>query len=434
MSTRTTTPVILGVVGEPESNPRFIPSDEESDLSEIENDNNEISPLELQKPDFSNFKYISGQGAGYTCCDISQISATFTKEKALYKFSLLSNLNITGFKNLSSLGKLTENLPNLEILTADNCDITSLVGVEFSKGIRSISLANNNLAEIPKLCNVNYLEKLDISNNKLDDFFSESLSDCYSLTCLSLRKNEIKQIDLTKFKNCLALKSLDFSYNQITNNNIVWPNGNETLGHIRHLNFSNNNLSEIPIEIPIHFPGIFRLDFERNDIEISPGMNIENLSSLQYLCEFSIIPYSNEAGSTVDILPADASFPKMSKTLKALIIFYLQKLTILNGQTITPEEKVDAENLFKPSLLQNARNDRLKQDLFDINQHKEKIPDTTLPNMQSYPIYVLTGPRSLMGKLGEIGKSSSSYVNLVQRVRMTVGLDDTGFGMVGFGI
>ena len=200
------------------------------------------------------------------------------------------------------------------------------------------------------------------------------------------------------------------------------------------LNFSNNNLSEIPIEIPIHFPGIFRLDFERNDIEISPGMNIENLSSLQYLCEFSIIPYSNEAGSTVDILPADASFPKMSKTLKALIIFYLQKLTILNGQTITPEEKVDAENLFKPSLLQNARNDRLKQDLFDINQHKEKIPDTTLPNMQSYPIYVLTGPRSLMGKLGEIGKSSSSYVNLVQRVRMTVGLDDTGFGMVGFGI
>lgn len=257
MTSVETSAVVLGVVGETETQPRFIPDDEASEKSESEID---FSPLELQKPEFSNFKYITGQVAGFTSCDISKISETFNNESYLYKFKLLTHLNISGFKNLKSLPDIIFNLKNLEILVADDCNISSLVEINFHGSIKSVSLRNNQLATLPKLTNVNYLEKLDISYNMLDGFYSESISECYSLETLNLNNNEICEVDLSRLDDCLILKNLNFQYNQISNQSIIWPAN--PLPQVRNLNLANNRLTEIPEPIPEFLPGLFSLELQ----------------------------------------------------------------------------------------------------------------------------------------------------------------------------
>ena len=423
---QSTSAISIGPSGKRDNNEHYIPSDEATD-NESENETN----LELVKPHFWDFKYVTGQGAGYTACDISKIADNFFRlgEKYLLKFSLLKKLNISGLSvnnNLTdgSIANLCKNLTNLEVLTAENCEITSIVGVEFPKGIRTLSFANNNLVTLPELTNVDFLEKLDLSSNKFDYFTSESLKAAYSLNTLDLSNNELSSIDLRHFDQCLALKNIDLSNNhlKIESTSIVWPE--KELVQVRELNLSANLLTSIPSkQITKFLPGIFKLDLSENCIDVTPDLDFEELAKLQYFCDFLIcgsnknLENGNPNGQTQNC----------SSIVKNLILFKLRKLQRFNGEIIDPEEKVNADNLFQPSLDQIARNDRLRQDLFDVQEHKEEIPEITLPNMEPYPIFVLTGPNSLMKGVKEIATSACGYLELMERCRVTIQLDDIGW-------
>lgn len=83
--------------------------------------------------------------------------------------------------------------------------------------------------------------------------------------------------------------------------------------------------------------------------------------------------------------------------------------------------------MFNPSIQQISRNDRLKQDLFDLQEHKSEIPEYILPNMMAYPIFVLTGPSIMLnGEIKSLAQSSTDYLEMLGRCKISVGVENIG--------
>merc|ERR1711881_492089 len=94
-----------------------------------------------------------------------------------------------------------------------------------------------------------------------------------------------------------------------------------------------------------------------------------------------------------------------------------QQLKKINNADISPEDKVNVESIFKPSIQQKARADHISQELHDLRQHKRSVPITCLPNMEPYPIFAFTGPSlSLRGSVKSMVQQSETYLPILRRI------------------
>ena len=218
--------VISTTLGGNDGSEKFVPENEASSDEEFcPSHENTTNTNNLQNAPDEDLKLSqicpTTAGTGYTKCDISTLR--FTQESTLYNFKLLTDLNISNFKNIRDLPKLVENLPKLKSLQADNCGLTTVVDVPFPVGLRFLSLAYNEIAAMPVLMNLPYLETINLASNRLDTFYSQIFEECYSIRDINASNNEITEAEFTNFGECLVLETLNLAHNQLKNDTTCWP-------------------------------------------------------------------------------------------------------------------------------------------------------------------------------------------------------------------
>lgn len=101
----------------------------------------------------------------------------------------------------SSIGLNLDSLPttlNFMLIQMNKCDLKRISG-------------HLNVFHDSK----QYLKKMDLSNNELEEFPFNELYQMTSLIILKLSYNHLKSVPDEAFKGCFKLKMLDLSFNQI---------------------------------------------------------------------------------------------------------------------------------------------------------------------------------------------------------------------------
>ena len=135
-------------------------------------------------------------------------------------------------KNAKFLGQLfvANNRLSGELLPAEISEATSLISINLNDNqlsgsiqqlptsLTSFLISNNGLTgEIPHtICNVSFLELLDISNNSLSGKIPKCLGNfCDNLVVMNLQKNSFHGTIPDTFRNCYLLRTLVFIGNQL---------------------------------------------------------------------------------------------------------------------------------------------------------------------------------------------------------------------------
>ncbi|KAM0679485.1 hypothetical protein GINT2_002328 [Glugoides intestinalis] len=229
----------------------------------------------------------------------------------------IKRLDITGIKELEKIPDLLfDDLTNLE----------------------SLSLVNNNIKELqPNLFNnLQKLEYLNLSKNKLTELPSCVFDGLVNLKSLRLEDNNIKELQPNLFNNLQKLKSLNLSSNKLTE----IPEGIlSELGSLQELDLSKNEIKSFPIGF---FTGLTNLNFlslSHNKLtEIPPSIiSLTNLQTL-WISSNNLTSVPKEIGnmSKLRYLYLDSNLiteiPSKVKSLKKLYILYLmQNPLVENG-------------------------------------------------------------------------------------------------------
>lgn len=215
-------------------------------------------------------------------CDINDISALGNLIN-LRELHLITN----NFKNISALALLM----NLEILDLSRCKIENIEPLSNLSKLHTLNIANNLISDISPLRNLTNLLNLDISsetypefdvnehgeeemvgyvNGKIEDI--ESLSNLQFLEKLNLSVNRIKNI--TPLTNLTNLKLLDISDNDLEN-----IEGISNMQHLTYLDLSSNKIENIE---PLHsLNNLNELNLSRNNIkDITAIVNLKALTIL----------------------------------------------------------------------------------------------------------------------------------------------------------
>ncbi|KAM0679916.1 hypothetical protein GINT2_001857 [Glugoides intestinalis] len=161
----------------------------------------------------------------------------------LIELSLVNNnikeLQPNLFNNLQKLEYL--NLTSNKLTEFPSCVFDGLVN------LKSLWLEDNNIKELqPNIFNnLQKLEFLYLSKNKLTEFPEGILSELRSLQTLYLSKNEIKSFPIGLFTSLKKLKILFLSKNKLTE----IPPSILSLTNLESLSISSNNLTSVPKEI-----------------------------------------------------------------------------------------------------------------------------------------------------------------------------------------
>ncbi|BFU19400.1 leucine rich repeat / protein phosphatase 2C domain containing protein [Entamoeba histolytica HM-1:IMSS-B] len=147
------------------------------------------------------------------------------KSLSLQNYSKLFRLNILS----GDISELNE-LPQMSIMTIENVHLNSIL---YFPDVNEVSLANNNLVNIPQL--TTSLQTLNIRNNKI---VSLPVLFPFQVTRLDLSQNLISTIPSLN----TVIRTLLMTSNKI----IEWPKSMKELTCLRHLDLSNNKIQFIP--------------------------------------------------------------------------------------------------------------------------------------------------------------------------------------------
>jgi Leucine-rich repeat (LRR) protein len=204
---------------------------------------------------------------------------------------------------ITSIGRLPYKLVSFQ---ATNNQLTEFP-ICIPDTLEYLNLSNNRIRSISDVVFPESLRILQLDNNEISTIPSESLADTYSLFCVVLSNNKIKQLPTTRFLplNCSIfnvsynfiesaetrfprmLSQLSMSNNQITHFDCT------DLPRLTKLDLSNNKLNSFPKNIGNHLNS---LSLNYNEITRIP---FEHLSeTLQYLSL-----NGNKIGYVSDVIP-----------------------------------------------------------------------------------------------------------------------------------
>jgi len=237
--------------------------------------NNRLVHLELTRCPAVNFNFLSGI-TGLISLQLHDIPVTdtqvFSSLQSLRKITLSAcNLTQAGFiqamPNLESIDltknqlqrfRLTDKLPGLHELNISQNQISDLYFLENIPNIRRLNLADNQIARFITGVNFKYIGELNLDRNFIDSLWiGFSMPNLRKFSIQGNKINNIRQLNeympgLTSlnladnliqdfWKGSLqALEYLDFSNNRLTLLNHLTTNP-----LLKHINLSNNQLSDI---------------------------------------------------------------------------------------------------------------------------------------------------------------------------------------------
>lgn len=247
------------------------------------------------------------------------------------------------------------------LLHLNNCNLSSLIWPIFSptlaysfdpdekfwevQNLRTIDLSNNN---IRKLIPYNYEEILEkklenypsiiINGNKIENnekIFSlppYSYEGWSELLCLKLRSNKLENyLPLSFFQDCIMLKILDLSNNELTS--LINPNEKNnnnnlpltSLNELKEFYLSNNNITILPSNLLSLIKNIKVLELNNNKIRtlnnnltwnlpLLTRLNLSNNCLIELPNPFPYLPLLEElnlAGNNLTSLPSLSNLPKL---------------------------------------------------------------------------------------------------------------------------
>lgn len=226
-----------------------------TNLANIDFSNNKISVISTDAfADLPNLKFLD-----LSHNEISKLeNGVFLNEGNLVELRLSHN-------KLSVLAKETvSKLSNLQILDLSYNDLKMISGLDQLTNLLALNLQSNALNTIPSnLASSSKLRELDISRNDLHFIWKMSFDKLASLHTLDISYTNSSYIyfDAESFKPLTNLKILRMKGNQLTSiENVFLPTSLEeldlalnsirdatknnlgTLTHLKHLNFSQNNM------------------------------------------------------------------------------------------------------------------------------------------------------------------------------------------------
>jgi len=191
---------------------------------------------------------------------------TFTKQEAASLESLHIGKKIQSFQGIGVLRSL-KSLDVSDIKLGDSqCEA---IATELPQ-LELLSANDNKITSLHALGNLKRLEWLNVCNNKLENL--EGIEELTSLESLYAESNQIKKISLSM--ELPKLKNLDLSYNQLTD-----VKGIERMHQIEDLHLSDNQLTNLKGIKKLK--NLRELDLSANQLKNLKG--IENLNKLEWL-------------------------------------------------------------------------------------------------------------------------------------------------------
>lgn len=191
---------------------------------------------------------------------------TFTKQEAAALESLDIGKKIQSFQGIGVLRSL-KSLDVSDIKLGDSqCEA---IATELPQ-LELLSANDNKITSLRAFGNLKRLEWLNVCNNKLENL--EGIEELMSLESLYAESNQIKKISLSM--ELPKLKNLDLSYNQLTD-----VKGIERMHQIEDLHLSDNQLTNLKGIKKLK--NLRELDLSANQLKNLKG--IENLNKLEWL-------------------------------------------------------------------------------------------------------------------------------------------------------
>uniref|UniRef100_H3ATA8 Leucine rich repeats and guanylate kinase domain containing n=1 Tax=Latimeria chalumnae TaxID=7897 RepID=H3ATA8_LATCH len=291
-------------------------------------------------------------------------------------------------------------------------------------------LPGQNLTDVSILCNYVYLQKLDLSYNKITDLQASqicrhlndglregrkvtlmfSFKKKYSLFYVNLSNNQMGAMKDLSAHQALTKLILDY-------NNISEIKGLEKCRSLTHLSLAHNKISAITglADLPLktvclggnriervtgleNLQALQRLDLSCNKIQSLHGLGVHDLLETVDLENNQVA----EVGEIkhLDHLPLLRVLNLLRNPVQERaeywlsVNFILQSLTELDKKQVKIKEKVAAVNKYSPPPEVIAAEDHLTHIVYSMMQ-SQRIFDSTLPSPDvPYPMLVLTGPRA----------------------------------------
>ncbi|CAF0904939.1 unnamed protein product, partial [Didymodactylos carnosus] len=280
-------------------------------------------------------------------------------------------------KNVSRIGKIADGSSHAYLtLTLPGFGLRDISILSNYRNFQRIELPCNDIVDLSPLGELPYLLELDVSNNKIRkllDFVPpynqiskiDGLKNCYRLQHLSIAHNLITTIE--------ELDNLPLKYLNLRSNQITTVENLDTLQYLQHLNLSCNNINSLN-GFPERLNFLEVLDLADNQFQ--------NLSEIDHLSELRLL--------------RDLSLQRNKVTeiddYRLSVIFKLPQLTSLDRRKIDAVEKVEAKQMFNPTLEYFASRDHMTNIVFSfLPDHR--VQESTLPNIETpYPMLILSGP------------------------------------------
>ncbi|XP_074654226.1 uncharacterized protein LOC141908208 isoform X2 [Tubulanus polymorphus] len=253
-----------------------------------------------------------------------------------------------------------EKEPELEVVTEETFREEPPATKGSQTGVRYIN--EDMIRRISKEENVANVTKLNLTLSKEGAKkikYIENLERCKKLRTLNLGCNQIEKME--KLDKLVQLRELNISFN-----NISRIEGIESLVNLQILNVTGNKIARIPVFVGKKLKALRTFRIAKNNIE-----TLNELSKLRPLTDLMQLTVSD---NPVSSLPHCRSY----------CIFYLRSLEMVDGRSITADERTAAQDRFEQDEVQNLgrqleEKDRkmseLEDNLMQVHQEKKETEE-----------------------------------------------------------
>ncbi|XP_036431459.1 leucine-rich repeat and guanylate kinase domain-containing protein [Colossoma macropomum] len=255
-------------------------------------------------------------------------------------------------------------MPYLIILDASHNELSEFFGFHPPKNLKEVNFSHNQISAMKDLSAYASLSKLILDYNSFSEV--RGLEKCSSLTHLSIAHNKISRIS--------GLNNLPLKHLCLRGNLIKKIENLHTLRTLQVLDLSSNRIQNLSGLQNLHFLGSINLESNL----------IREIKEATYVHDLPLLRELNLKRNPVQEQP----------DYRLAVIFLLHRLTDLDEQAVTAEEKVSAVNKFDPPLEVVAARDHMTHVVYQHMQ-PQVIFDSTLPSLDApYPMLILTGPQA----------------------------------------
>lgn len=117
--------------------------------------------------------------------------------------------------------------------------------------MQSLNLSRNALTHLHPLAQLDQLQQLNISDNRLVEIAGDTFAPLRQLQSIDLAANRLERIDTATFANNHLLRSVDVAHNRLDTENFLQP-----VASLRHLSMAYNRFHTMNLTTFFHFHNV----------------------------------------------------------------------------------------------------------------------------------------------------------------------------------